>query len=150
MQIGIADPCFTNETVVFARQIESEVVRLERTFAGQFSLGQQLRRPGVGYRDLPQSDQGLADAVIEQVEIQLKYQGYIDREQTGIRALQTMEHQLIPRDIDYWCIKTIRYEAREKLSLIRPESMAQAARVPGITPADLAILSIFIRKMPTS
>jgi tRNA uridine 5-carboxymethylaminomethyl modification enzyme len=150
MQIGIADPCFTNETVVFARQIESEAARLERTFAGQFSLGQQLRRPGVGYRDLPQSDQGLADAVIEQVEIQLKYQGYIDREQTGIRALQTMEHQRIPRDIDYWCIKTIRYEAREKLSLIRPESMAQAARIPGITPADLAILSIFIRKMPTS
>jgi len=147
--VGIADPIFLHETFIFASQIRDEIERLERTFSGQHSLARHLRRPEMTYRSLPQPGQGLADAVIEQVEIQLKYQGYIDRELASILALQTMEGQKIPSDLDYWKIETIRYEAREKLSLIRPDSMAQATRIPGITPADLAVLSIAIRRMPS-
>lgn len=144
--LGIAVPEFVKETTVFAKQIEDEIARLERTFSGQHSLARHLRRPEMTYRLLPQPVQSLSEAVIEQVEIQLKYRGYIEREQTCIRALQTMEHQVIPDTINYWDIKTMSYESREKLSQIRPDSMAQAAQVPGITPADLAILSIFIHK----
>jgi tRNA uridine 5-carboxymethylaminomethyl modification enzyme len=145
-ELGIASPDFLKETAHFAQLIEQERSRLDITFEGQYSLAQLLRRPENRYIALAKADTGLPDAVIEQVEILTKYQGYIDREQTSIRELQSLEDQQIPDGIDFWSIKSISFESREKLSRIRPESMAQAARISGITPSDLAVLSVAIRR----
>ncbi len=144
--LGIASAAFMNETGHVAQLIQQEQSRLDTTFQGQYSLAQLLRRPENRYASLEKADATLPAAVIEQVEILTKYQGYIDREQTNIRALQSLEGQRIPPGIDFWQIKNISYESREKLSRIRPESMAQAARISGITPSDLAVLSVAIRR----
>lgn len=146
--LGIADPSFLEETRTFHTMIEQEIQRLETTFDGQSALAQMLRRPGQTYRSL-RADliKNLPDAVVEQVEIQLKYQGYINREATLIRNQKNMEDQRIPPELDYWNIVNISYESREKLSRIRPDSMSRASRIPGITPADLAILSVYLRKL---
>lgn len=144
--LGIASADFIKETAHFAQLIQQERSRLETTFQGQYSLAQLLRRPENCYASLEKSDATLPEAVVEQVEILTKYQGYIDREQTNIRAFQSLEVQRIPPGIDFWEIKNISYESREKLSRIRPESMAQAARISGITPSDLAVLSVAIRR----
>ncbi len=143
--LGFAEREFMDETAIFEQQIKNERVRLETTFSGQYSLAQWLRRPGNTYAKLPDTP-SLPVPVAEQVEILTKYQGYIEREQAGIRAFQALANQAIPPAFDYGALYTIRYEAREKLSRIQPESMAQAAQIPGITPADLAILSIAIRR----
>jgi len=144
--LGIASASFVKETADFAQLIQQEQSRLDTTFQGQYSLAQLLRRPENSYSSLEKADATLPEAVIEQVEILTKYQGYIDREQTNIRALQSLEGQHIPPGIDFWQIKNISYESKEKLSRIRPESMAQAARISGITPSDLAVLSVAIRR----
>jgi len=145
-QLNIASPAFLKETAYYAQLIEQECSRLANTFDGQCALAQWLRRPGNRYVDMAQANLCLPEAVIEQVEIQTAYQGYIDREQKHIRALQQMENQVIPEGIDFWGIKSISYESREKLSRIRPDSMAQAARISGISPADLAVLSVAVKR----
>lgn len=144
-RIGIADHAFTAETVSFSRQIEDEIRVLERTFVDGFSLSHVLARPGARYADLP-GRPSLHPAVIEQLEIQIKYAGYIQAEQRSVKRVRDMEAIRIPPELDYWGIKTLRYEAREKLSRIRPKSMGQASRISGVSPADLAILSVIIRK----
>jgi tRNA uridine 5-carboxymethylaminomethyl modification enzyme len=83
---------------------------------------------------------------VEQVEIETKYAGYIQREMLHVEKSQLLEHQRIPEWIDYESIKTMRYECREKLKRIRPESIGQAARISGITPADVAILAVVIKR----
>ncbi len=140
--LGVARDSHTDETTRFAEQIASERRRLERTFEGQHSLAQLLRRPEVRYCDLPSTDASLPSEVIEQVEIETKYAGYIERENRRIEKVRELEHQTIPPGFDYWALKTISYESREKLSRICPESIAQASRIPGISPADIAILAI--------
>ncbi len=145
-ELGLSPATFLMETATYAQLIEQEQTRLETTFAGQHSLAQLLRRPENRYASLGQADVGLPDVVIEQVEILTKYQGYIDREQTSIRAYQSLEDQHIPAGIDFWSIQSISYESREKLSRIRPESMAQAARISGITPSDLSVLSVALKR----
>jgi len=146
VNLGIAAADFLAETASFTELIRQERARLATTFEGQYSLAQLLRRPENRYASLLKADAGLPEAVIDQVEILTKYQGYIDREQSNIRALQTLEGQGIPEGMDFWTIQSISYESREKLSRIRPESMAQAARIPGISPADLAVLSVAVRR----
>ncbi len=144
-EIGVASEVHTKETRQFTKQISEERERLERTFDGQHSLGQLLRRPGVSYGDLPSADMSLPGAVIEQVEVETKYAGYIARENRRIDKVKELEQQSIAVDFDYWALKTISYESREKLSRIRPESIAQAARIPGISPADVAILAVAVK-----
>ncbi|HAS82459.1 MAG TPA: tRNA uridine-5-carboxymethylaminomethyl(34) synthesis enzyme MnmG [Verrucomicrobia bacterium] len=144
--LGIVHHDTLDETVQYDRMIQQEQQRLAITFSGQHSLEQLLRRPETRYAMLPQHIEALPAAVVEQIEILTKYQGYIVREQASIRALQAMDDQRIPATIDFWQIKNISFESREKLSLIRPVSMAQAARISGITPSDLAILSVAVRK----
>ena len=145
-ELGVAPDRHTSETTRFAAQIATERQRLERTFEGQHSLAQLLRRPEIAYRDLPSREDSLPDKVIEQVEIETKYAGYIDRENRRIEKVKELEHQVIPVEFDYWALKTISYESREKLSRICPQSIAQASRVPGISPADIAILAIAAKR----
>lgn len=142
--LSVANPVFLEETALFKQQIQRELDRLqqERSGAGL----RQLRQPDASYQDLAGANLALDCAVTEQIEIVAKYQGYIDREQANIKAFQQMRDQAIPPDMDFWPIKALSYECREKLMRIRPVSMAQAARIPGISPADLSVLSISLRK----
>jgi tRNA uridine 5-carboxymethylaminomethyl modification enzyme len=140
--LGVAPEAHTDETSRFAAEIAREQKRLETTFEGQHSLAQLLRRPDVRYRDLPSANLVLNESVREQVEVETKYAGYIARENRRIEKVKTLEHQTLPTTFDYWALKALSYESREKLSRIRPESIAQASRIPGISPADIAILAV--------
>jgi tRNA uridine 5-carboxymethylaminomethyl modification enzyme len=88
--------------------------------------------------------------VIEQVEIIIKYDGYIKREQGRIMDFQTLEKQRIPATFDYNIIKALRFESCEKLNKIRPENLGQASRISGVNPADISILSVWLKTGRTS
>ena len=108
-----------------------------------------LRRPQVSYNDLRPFDpapQELAADVVEQVEITVKYEGYIQRQQKQVAEFERLEQRLLPEDLDYDHIQGLRLEAREKLSAIRPRSLGQAGRISGVSPADMAALMIYLGK----
>lgn len=106
-----------------------------------------LKRPQITYADLAEVDPGrpdLPDAVFEQVEIAVKYEGYIARQEQQIREMRRIEAKRIPADIDYSKLKGLRLEAIEKLSKVRPENLGQASRISGVNPADVAALNILL------
>ncbi|ERL65895.1 tRNA uridine-5-carboxymethylaminomethyl(34) synthesis enzyme MnmG [Schleiferilactobacillus shenzhenensis] len=108
-----------------------------------------LKRPEVSYADLAQfmPDHPAVDRrVVEQVTIQIKYAGYIAKEQQKIERLHRLEAKRIPARIDYNAINGIATEARQKLTKIQPETIAQAERISGVNPADIAILSVYIEQ----
>lgn len=109
-----------------------------------------IKRPYVNYETLmkfiPAPAEELDRQVIEQVEIQLKYAGYIKKEEEKVARLKRMEAKRIPANIDYEKVDGLATEGRQKLEKIRPETLAQASRISGVNPADLAILSVYIRK----
>ena len=109
-----------------------------------------LRRPQVGYKDLTSVDTdrpNLPKEVFEQVEIAVKYEGYIARQQQQIKEMRRIECKKIPQDIDYTELKGLRLEAVEKLSKIRPENLGQASRISGVNPADIAALNIILESL---
>ena len=128
------------------KTIQTEKERLDRTFSGGASLAQILRRPGMTYALLPGRNEALDPEVVRHVETDVKYQGYIERELEQIERAKRMESRGIPEWIDYDEIKALRFEAREKLKKIKPENLGQASRISGVTPADVSILDIWIRK----
>jgi len=128
-------------------EVESERRRLETTFSDGGSLAQILRRPELTYDMLPKINEGLSREVVSQVEIQIKYDGYIRREQERIAKSSKLERARIPRDLDYDQIRALRAEAREKLNLIRPENLDQASRISGVNPPDVAILSVWLKRV---
>ena len=85
-------------------------------------------------------------AVTEEVEIQIKYAGYLARQEKQVEAFRKEEQTLLPADIDYMAISGLRVEAREKLSQIRPVSIGQAGRISGVSPADIAVLLIYMQQ----
>ena len=113
------------------------------------SLIALLRRPEVHYEDLRQFDPEMPDlpaAVAEQVEISVKYEGYIQRQLTEVEELRRMESRSLPEDLDYPSIQGLRLEAREKLDAIRPRNLGQASRISGVSPADIAALMIWLSR----
>lgn len=107
-----------------------------------------LRRPEIGYEQLQEIDPqvaGLTAAVREQVEIQVKYQGYIERQLDQIERMRKQEEARIPADMDYQAIPGLTSEVREKLERFRPDTLGQAARIQGITPAAIAILGVLLK-----
>ncbi|MBM4083413.1 MAG: tRNA uridine-5-carboxymethylaminomethyl(34) synthesis enzyme MnmG, partial [Planctomycetes bacterium] len=120
---------------------------LEQKPHGRDTLAKLLRRPNVTFADLVKDDSHLAALgrdrlAVEQVEIEVKYEGYIARQQTDIQRFKKMEEVRIPPDVDYAKITGLRNEAKNKLSALRPMSLGQASRIPGLTPADVSILSV--------
>jgi tRNA uridine 5-carboxymethylaminomethyl modification enzyme len=126
--------------------IESELARLEKTRAGSESLAQMLRRPEVTYADLPDRNAGLPLEVIQQVEIAVKYEGYIARQEIEVAKLKGLEDKQIPRWLDYAKVPSLRTEARQKLSKIQPATLGQASRISGVSPSDVGILMIWMRQ----
>ena len=109
-----------------------------------------LRRPQLTYADLAPFDPqrpALSAAVCEQVEISVKYAGYIQRQQKQVEDLRRMESHALPADLDYNAIQGLRLEAREKLSALRPMNLGQASRISGVSPADVAALMIYLENM---
>ncbi|WP_438983523.1 FAD-dependent oxidoreductase, partial [Vulcanococcus sp.] len=114
---------------------------------GSITLADLLRRPGFHSTDLVRH--GLADAdlpldVREGAEIDIKYSGYLARQQQQIDQVKKQEHKLIPTDIDYTAIGTLSREAREKLAAVQPVNLGQASRVPGVSPADVTALMLWL------
>ena len=110
-------------------------------------LADLLRRPQVRYEDLAPFDKDrpeLPPSVTEEVEIQLKYAGYLARQEKQVAEFRKEEARLLPEDIDYNAISGLRLEARQKLSEIRPVSLGQAGRISGVSPADIAVLMIYL------
>ena len=129
-------------------QIQSERARLDREHAPDgATLAQWLRRPEITYATMPGRCDDLPAAVREQVEFETKYAGYIERELRNIEKSQHVALQQIPENFDYHAIAALRYESREKLSAIRPRDLGQASRVSGVTPADIAILSVWLKRI---
>ena len=146
--------------------IEKEVARLEATtvppspalndllvsretspISTGFKLGELIRRPQVSYKDLEPFDPQRPDlpaAVAEEVEILLKYEGYIKKQQLEVEQMQRLETKLLPEDADYASITGLRLEAAEKLGKVRPRSIGQATRVSGVSPADISVLLIWL------
>lgn len=150
------------------KQIEEEIARLKSTSVGPtealnkmleekgetpiktgVKLAELLCRPPVTYKDLAVCDserKPLSKAVCEQAEIQIKYEGYIKRQMAQIAAFKKMEGKKLPKDVNYAEIHGLRIEARQKLEKIRPENLGQASRISGVSPADIAVLVIFLEQ----
>jgi len=128
--------------------IMQELDRLAKTHAGSDSLARMLRRPEVSYQDLPNRDASLPVEVIEQVEIALKYDGYIQRQESEIAKFRTMEDKRIPEWIDYSGLRNLRPEARIKLNQVRPATLGQAARISGVSPADISVVMVAMKRGP--
>ena len=150
------------------KQIEDEIVRLKSHMIGgradvqafleerqsaplktAVSLAELIVRPELGYdavKDLDPDRQPLSRDVIEQVETELKYEGYIERQTRQIEVFKKTENRRIPEDIDYDAVPSLRIEARQKLKAIRPENIGRASRISGVSPADISVLLIYLSK----
>ena len=127
------------------RAINSEIERLQNTRVGVESLAQQLRRPEVSYADLVNKSD-LSYEVVEQVEIAIKYAGYIVRQENEVAKFKDFERKQIPLTFDYKLVPSLRPEARQKLRAIRPTTVGQASRISGVSPADISILLVWLKR----
>ena len=117
--------------------------------ANSARLADLLRRPNVTYADISPFDPERPDlpaAVTEEVEIQIKYAGYLSRQEKQVAEFKKEEARLLPPDVDYHAIGGLRLEAREKLAAIRPMSIGQAGRISGVSPSDIAVLLIWLEQ----
>jgi tRNA uridine 5-carboxymethylaminomethyl modification enzyme len=146
--------------------VEREIKRLEKTFispsekVNEFltsrglttittgtSLASLIRRPQLTYKDISELDEGRPDYdrdVAQEVEIELKYAGYIEKQMRHVKEFRRMESKKLPEDINYDDVQGLRLEARQKLQAIRPENLGQASRISGVSPADTAALMIYL------
>lgn len=168
-RIGLISEERYNKFVEKTQQIEAERKRIEETSISVSDELQKIlencgtaplkkgckmieliKRPQVTYKDLESVDTTRPDypsEVFEQVEISVKYEGYIARQEQQIKEMRRIEKKKIPADLDYSTLKGLRLEAVEKLSKIRPENLGQASRISGVNPADIAALNIILEAL---
>ena len=128
------------------KAIGEELLRLETTRIGTETLIQMLRRPEVTYHDLPSKNPDLSEAIVQQVEIGIKYAGYIDRQEIEVEKFKTLEDKQIPDAFNYDTVHSLRTEARQKLNKIRPGTLGQASRISGVSPSDIGILMVWLKR----
>ena len=167
-QIGLIPPERVQAVEEKYAQVRREVQRLEGSgipaseelnamlerkgtapVANSARLADLLRRPQVSYADIAPFDPErpeLSPAVTDEVEIQIKYAGYLTRQEKQVEEFKKEEARLLPDDLDYAAIPGLRLEAREKLAAIRPVSIGQAGRISGVSPADIAVLLIYLEQ----
>ena len=167
-QIGLIPPERVQAVEEKYAQVRREVQRLEgsgipaseelnamlerkgtATVANSARLADLLRRPQVSYADIAPFDPErpeLSHAVTDEVEIQIKYAGYLTRQEKQVEEFRKEEARLLPENLDYAAIPGLRLEAREKLAAIRPVSIGQAGRISGVSPADIAVLLIYLEQ----
>ncbi|MDB2448953.1 tRNA uridine-5-carboxymethylaminomethyl(34) synthesis enzyme MnmG [bacterium] len=130
-------------------QAQQLVDRLDQPLSRETTLRDLLKRPQLSYADieaLMPSDATLSDAIRQQVEISAKYEGYIQRQQDEIETLRRHENMALPDDFDYGVVGGLSNEVKQKLEQNRPETLAQAARISGVTPAAVSVLLIHLKK----
>lgn len=157
--------------LVKKRQILEETDRLEHTNIGgsarvqeflekhgstplktSATLAELVRRPELSYELTAEIDEdrpSLSRAVGEEVNLNIKYDGYIKRQISQVRQFKKMENRKIPENMDYQAVPSLRIEARQKLELIRPESIGQASRISGVSPADISVLLVYLEAVST-
>ena len=157
-----------DETLNKKYLIDKEIERLKKTVIGASkenqkfmeehessllktgtNLAELMCRPELSYEILSEIDperKWLPEDVIEQVEIEIKYEGYIERQQKQVAQFKKMEKRLIPSDIDYNDISSLRLEARQKLTAFKPVSVGQASRISGVSPADISVLLVYLEQ----
>ena len=134
---------------IFSRkkaQYENELERVKKTRQGTHSLEQLLKRNDFSHKDLPQPNTPLSSEVAEQVEINIKYAGYIERQEIEVEQFKKMEGRSIPEWIDYDQIPGLRTESRLKLKQIQPATIGLASRISGINPTDVSLLMVWIKR----
>ena len=113
------------------------------------TLAELVKRPELFYEALGEIDEGrpfLPPAVREQVEINLKYEGYLKRQESQVRQFKKLEGKRLPEDFDYEAIKGLRKEAMQKLNQLRPVNIGQASRISGVSPADISVLLVYLEQ----
>jgi len=168
-QIGLISDEQYNHVLEKEKLIAAEVARLKETKVGgnkevqsfleahgsaalrtAASLAELICRPELDYEMLAEIDkerQPLSEEVIEQVLINIKYEGYIERQLRQVEQFKKTEKRRIPADIDYDDISSLRLEARQKLKMFKPISVGQASRISGVSPADVSVLLIYLEQM---
>lgn len=126
--------------------IERELKRLANTRCGTETLYQILRRPEVSYDSLPINDCSLPDDIRHAVESEIKYRGYIDRQTIEVEKFKLLESKQIPDSFDYNTILGLSTEGRQKLTKVRPASLGQASRISGVSPADVGLLVVWLKR----
>jgi tRNA uridine 5-carboxymethylaminomethyl modification enzyme len=126
--------------------IAAELERLRTTRIGSETLAQILRRPETRYENLPGIRPTLSSEVQAQVEISIKYEGYLERQIAEVAKFRSMEEKRIPASVDYERVHSLRKEARQKLTQIRPATIGQAGRISGVTPSDVGILLVWLKR----
>lgn len=127
-------------------QFESELERIQTTRQDNSTLEQLLKRNDFTHAKLPQPSGGVSPEVAEQVEITVKYSGYIERQETEIEQFKKMESRQIPSWLDYDRISGLRNESRQKLKEIQPATLGLASRISGINPTDVSLLMVWIKR----
>ena len=145
-QIGLLPERNHRKFVAKREAIAGEAARLKTVRHGSNTLEELLRRPEVNYRNLPGETPNLPEEVTLQVEIAVKYAGYIDRQQGEVARFRTMEDKRIPDELDYDRVPSLGREARQKLKEIRPRTIGQAGRISGVSPADISILLVSLKR----
>lgn len=139
-----------NTTLAPSEEINGMLVSRETTpMKTGIKLAELIKRPQLDYECLAPFDKNRPDLpseVFEQVEIDLKYEGYIKRQQAKVNEMRRLEVMGIPSDIDYDNVYSLRLEAREKLKKIRPQSVGQASRISGVSPSDISVLLIYLKR----
>ena len=170
--IGLIDKARYERLVEKQAQIEEEIKRIKRTSIGAgeivqkllrehnstplqsgITLAELIRRPELNYNVIAPLDKDrpeLSEEVCEQVNINIKYERYIERQLKQVKQFKKLEKKRIPTSIDYSLIKSLRQEAIQKLADIRPESVGQAARISGVSPADISVLLVYLEKYNVS
>ena len=128
------------------KSFENELIRLHETFYENNNLAKLLSRPEISYKDLPSRNDSLPEEVIQQVEIAVKYAGYIDRQELEVQKFKKFENKSIPDVFDFSSVPSLRLEARQKFVKIRPTTIGQAARISGVSPADISILMVWLKR----
>lgn len=126
--------------------INDELNRINLTRCGSYTLLKLLSRPEITYKDLPSRNETLSDELIQQVEIAVKYAGYIERQELEVEKFKSLEDKIIPGTFDFSKVPSLRLEALQKLTRIRPATIGQAARISGVSPADIGILLVWLRR----
>lgn len=150
-RVGVLPEEIRQETFSNASKIENELERLRKIPHDHTSMFACLSHQGMTYKKLPFNEDTLPDItftddVIEQIEIQARYDGYIKQEMIAAERAKREEETKIPHWLDYDKCPAVRFESREKLKKFKPENLSQAGRISGVTPADIAVLAVIIKR----